>query len=379
MILYDKKSNFLGMGQSELSILGYEDMEEFKSYFDDFADLFVNHPGYISKFKNFSWIDYALHSGAPNKNVLLKHKNGTDIETGLKISEISLVQPINNETVVYCIELGINTSSSDLTIKQNIKLSDTDTQEHVENTAPLKDEYHQQNNNDMHNFDKILVNDYKEEDKNTHLKTPIDKEETVEIIIKQNNKENTETNADNTIYNNSETRAKESFAEYKDKEKESYPARAKVVFNDEDDDMLKNKIEISSQNENNIYEEIDTVDTASGKNRPTSTQDIQNKNIDLTKIAEETGMDLGDIAKFLEEFIKEAKNYLQKINDDENLSNLDFVKDETIKLKGVASILKIINITNTLNSILQKTGQDKPDGLFRLLKKQIQSLEEQLF
>jgi len=55
LILYDKNSNFLGMGKSELSMLGFEDMEEFKSNFNDFADLFVNQPGYISKFKNFSW------------------------------------------------------------------------------------------------------------------------------------------------------------------------------------------------------------------------------------------------------------------------------------------------------------------------------------
>ena len=104
MILYDKNGLFLGMGNPELSLLGYEDMEEFRNYHNDVADLFINKPGYICKFKNFSWIDYTLHSGTPNKRVLLKTKNGKEIESFLTISEIFLAKELNHCDLFFSIE-----------------------------------------------------------------------------------------------------------------------------------------------------------------------------------------------------------------------------------------------------------------------------------
>ena len=105
MILYDNAGLFLGIGRQELNLLGYEDMEEFRRYHNDFADLFVNQPGYVFKFKNFSWIDYVLHSGTPNKRVLIKTKNGKKIETSLNIQEIYLQNDINNISLLYSVEL----------------------------------------------------------------------------------------------------------------------------------------------------------------------------------------------------------------------------------------------------------------------------------
>jgi len=105
LILYDNAGLFLGIGRQELNLLGYEDMEEFRRYHNDFADLFVNQPGYVFKFKNFSWIDYVLHSGTPNKRVLIKTKNGKKIETSLNIQEIYLQNDINNISLMYSVEL----------------------------------------------------------------------------------------------------------------------------------------------------------------------------------------------------------------------------------------------------------------------------------
>lgn len=106
MILYDKSGLFLGMGSQELYLLGYEDMEEFRNYHTDFADLFVNKPGFIFKFKNFCWIDYAQHSGTPNKRILIRTKNGKEIESSLIINEIYLQKEINGASLFYGVELG---------------------------------------------------------------------------------------------------------------------------------------------------------------------------------------------------------------------------------------------------------------------------------
>ena len=74
MILYNKSGDFVGAGKDELSFLGFEDIDEFRHLHKDIADLFVNKPGYIFKFKNFSWIDYTLHSGAPKKKCYYQAK-----------------------------------------------------------------------------------------------------------------------------------------------------------------------------------------------------------------------------------------------------------------------------------------------------------------
>jgi len=105
LILYDKNGLFLGMGNQELYLLGYEDIEEFRNYHNDFADLFVNKPGFIFKFTNFSWIDYAQHSGTPNKRVLIRTKNGKEVESSLIITEIFLPKEINGSSVFFSVEL----------------------------------------------------------------------------------------------------------------------------------------------------------------------------------------------------------------------------------------------------------------------------------
>ncbi|WP_067174296.1 hypothetical protein [Sulfurospirillum sp. UCH001] len=119
MILYDKSGLFLGMGNQELYLLGYEDMEEFRNYHNDFADLFVNKPGFIFKFKNFSWIDYAQHSGTPNKRVLIRTKNGKEIETSLNINEIYLQKEINGSPLFFSVELTNAPFKHDLPISMN--------------------------------------------------------------------------------------------------------------------------------------------------------------------------------------------------------------------------------------------------------------------
>ena len=108
MILYDKKCNLLGMSRDVLGFLGYEDIDEFKTYANDVADLFVNKSGYVYKFQNFSWIDYILHSGAPNKNAIIKLKNGKEIESKISIEEVMLLSPIGENEVLYKIDIFNN-------------------------------------------------------------------------------------------------------------------------------------------------------------------------------------------------------------------------------------------------------------------------------
>jgi hypothetical protein len=90
LILYDKDTKFLGVSADILSVLGYENISTFMAYNNDVADLFVNKQGYVHKFDNFSWISYVLNGSLPNKNVIIKTRNGNEIEASISITELFL-------------------------------------------------------------------------------------------------------------------------------------------------------------------------------------------------------------------------------------------------------------------------------------------------
>ncbi len=108
MILYDDKHNFLGMSSHTLGFLGYEDISEFLSLNNDFANLFVNKEGYIYKFDNFAWIDFVLYSGSANKSAIITLKSGQETQVDLSIKEVFLTHPIGDIKKLYSVKLISN-------------------------------------------------------------------------------------------------------------------------------------------------------------------------------------------------------------------------------------------------------------------------------
>lgn len=105
MILYDDKHNFLGMSSHTLGFLGYEDVGEFLSMHNDFANLFVNREGFIYDFDNFNWIDFVLYSGASNKSAIVTLKNGKETPVDLSIKEVHLAHELNGINKLYSVKL----------------------------------------------------------------------------------------------------------------------------------------------------------------------------------------------------------------------------------------------------------------------------------
>ena len=392
MILYSKNGTFLGIGQDELSALGYEDIEEFKSYFEDFSDLFVNTPGYISKFKNFSWIEYVLHSGAPNKNVILRHKNGTNFESKLLISELSLVQDIDGFSSLYCIELATSDSPSTSGIKSSTKLSVSKEQPIVNNLKGIEDSIKLDLDNDMQidsaneetddyttqDFNNLQIQDYKEEESNLQLDIP--EEEQIHLKIshdEQKQKVDIFEKDDFQIKIEEEKTvdipAKEISLEEKNENTDDIYIDESILSDYEDSLKTELDIDKTSNQETTILEKEILISENKTKNK-----DIF-ENIDFTNIAEETGMDLGDIAEFIGEFIGESKNYLQELKDVEIFEKMNFIEKETIKLKSIASSLNMKNILSTLSLILESSSEDEMIQLLEQYDKQIKDLEEQLF
>ncbi|MBP6324459.1 MAG: hypothetical protein KA328_00575 [Sulfurospirillum sp.] len=136
MLLYTQNGHFLGMGSQELSWLGYEDMEDFRTYHSDVADLFIQKPGYISKFDTFSWIDYARHSGTSNRRVLLHNKQGKCIELSLHVDEIFLKNPDDAMQCYFTVELKNDLPLEDTVCSSSLHVK-TLCEEKASNETPL--------------------------------------------------------------------------------------------------------------------------------------------------------------------------------------------------------------------------------------------------
>lgn len=333
LILYDKGGTFLGMGQNELLALGYEDIEEFKNSFKDFADLFVEQPGYISKFKNFSWIDYILHSGAPNRNVIIRHKDGTNLETELFISEIYLINEISNFTALYSIDLGILKPNPQIIHREN---QDTDSFRINKET----------NHTNFQDIGESLSQDYEEDYQ--------------EIKEKSTYGTNLNISEDEIIHIKNTNDVNES------KEEEILQENNLEMYNiaDDTEEPIDYRDKITQEQENIEQENIEY-------------ENIEYENIDFTQIAENTGMNLEDIAEFISEFIAESKSYIENFPPNEIQLDIELARKKAAELKDIAFSLNMQYISQTLQTIA--TSDNEISKKIGRLQKQLKNLEEQLF
>ncbi len=91
MLIYNYRKEFIGIDENTLRRLGYNNMDELKEDVADFADLFENRPGYIHNFKNFSWIDFIIHSEQDDIKARIRC-NGKIYSCGFKVENFFLTQ-----------------------------------------------------------------------------------------------------------------------------------------------------------------------------------------------------------------------------------------------------------------------------------------------
>ena len=85
MLLYNQRKEFVGIDEDDLNSLGFQSIAELQNESHDFADLFVKKPGYIHNFKNFSWIDFILHSETDESKAIV-HAKGVNYSCALHIT-----------------------------------------------------------------------------------------------------------------------------------------------------------------------------------------------------------------------------------------------------------------------------------------------------
>ena len=85
MLLYNQRKEFVGIDEDDLASLDFANINELQNESHDFADLFVKKPGYIHNFKNFSWIDFILHSETDESKAII-HAKGRNYSCALHIT-----------------------------------------------------------------------------------------------------------------------------------------------------------------------------------------------------------------------------------------------------------------------------------------------------
>lgn len=375
LILYDKSGLFLGMGTQELYLLGYEDMEEFRNYHNDFADLFVNKPGFIFKFKNFSWIDYAQHSGTPNKRVLIKTKNGKEIETSLTINEIYLQKELNGSSLFYSVDLNNAPFKHDLPISVNKTQTFDPIVEEESSPAliPLEETFIE----DAPSFVSPTINF----DSPLSLSTPELEDNFIAPTLKPLEETIAKPKEESDLKIPSSLPLPEDSFDFKLKFDNNILEEPKIKEKQEEDisfeyhsiDQIKiNDLDFVAPVENypddkeeNLLEDATLfVEELRKAPAPLPTEDEE---FDLALCAEELGLDISTLAQILEEYIN-ALNIampllLQAIND----NNRNNAKEEITKLKSIALHLQIVSLFHQFEHLETSLEFDTKEEILQTL------------
>lgn len=364
MILYSKSGEFLGIGKEELSFLGYEDLDEFKIINDDVADLFVNRPGYIFKFKNFSWIDYALHSGAPKKSVIIKLKTGNEVETAIRIKELFLNNPKENEDIYYCVEFTnsinqINSLESEKPIETNPSSSFNSLENTTETTKIVTPSYESDFEKSIE--DEIEENKEEQISSDFNITDNIEEESSFKLKIDSYEEE----------FNKKPDLKEDLSQDYVEEELQiglKPSSEENFVSVETSIDVPKEipeELEISLKED---YEDLDiSLKDVSKEDLDISLKDISKEDtveFDLLNCVEELGLDIALVSELITEYLSKLDETLPQIHSAINEENQEVLKQNIYNLKGISDNLYMKNISNQLTNILNaKNTDDKNNEL----------------
>lgn len=408
MILYSKNGDFVGIGKDELSFLGFEDIDEFRNLHKDVADLFINRPGYIFKFKNFSWIDYTLHSGAPKKSAVIKLKNGSEVEVPLKIKEVFLYSPKDEkETIMYCVEFLNNSSQTALPQASNtIQNENFETEPKIVQENSIQEPLETQNfiadfetkEEEKENFEpemKLKLPEAEIEQNNTFVDSMEIEDYKSDVVVEDEPEEAYIPEMKLKVDSNNEL---EEF-DLNEETQESFPPledfKPEITLNEDSKDNLEiplddykeesiEKLKIdddiftedekTNQDILSIKEEIKIIDEMSNDEK-TSKNDIT---FDIVACAQELDLELGLIAELIEEYFEKIEDSLPIIESSIQAEESNKLKNEIYELKGISDNLHMNEVSKSLIEILQVDNKSEKFEKFIAFKELIEDLKKEL-
>lgn len=307
MLIYNYKKEFLGVDESDLETFGLNDLADLRAESADFADLFIKTPGCIHNFKHVHWIDYVLDKNGAEAKVIIHIKN-KNFTAKLDISTLYLVD--NPSKKAYGINL-INVKP--LTAAQSNKLSNDILNQAVPESTTKSKELFTTPGSIVHDVsladteEDIGVASFdpyeSDEDANPNVITDVYESTTEPLNIPQ----------DDLISDKEESIEKEIIIEN--------------IVEDKVEDVPK------------VMPLSDSDDEYSGY--------IYNPQL----ASDELGLPIDLIEEFVDDFIAQANSFKDELYEAVKENELDTLKIQSHKLKGVAANLRIENALDALKVI----------------------------
>ncbi len=292
MLIYNYQKEFLGIDEKDLKMLGFATLAELKAEVNDFADLFVQTPGYIHNFKHVHWIDFISHIDEDEEAKVLIDVNAKTFTAKLTLSKAYLAD--NPSAPAYIIYLhGLRSLSNDETQNVSVEILERELpepahQKPTDDTAAL----------DQETLSTPPANDNTQE---TELAPQAQEEDTSNLSI----------DIDESIFQDS-------------------------------DDILKQ-----------TPQEQEVIPAQTQTKTPKTVEELANTDFtyDPHIASNELGLPLDLIEEFIQDFILQAKEFRDKIYASLDEDDIDNAKILAHKLKGVAANLRIEDAHKLLSNV----------------------------
>lgn len=315
MLIYNHKKEFLGIDESDLKALGLSSLADLRAEAKDFADLFVKSPGFIHNFKHVHWIDYITcnDSGVDSKAII--NAKGKSYTTNIEVRTIFLTD--NPTEKAYIIEFsglrGISRAQEEKLIGGAAQTS-LSTASKYEDLSPniVKDIYEEETSHEP----------------SIGLDIDLGKRLDIDVEMEEEKHEKV-----------APLKVAEKKEEPKPVVKESVkkPAAPKVEHKEEDDSPFANYV------------------------------------YDPAVASHDLGLPIDLVEEFIQDFIAQAESFKKDLYDSASSRNMDHLKIQSHKLKGVAANLRIEDALDAL-TIINTSDDDHDikinlDRLYRIINK----------
>ena len=306
MLIYNYKKEFLGIDESDLSIFSLKNLAELRNQSADFADLFVKTPGCIHNFKHVHWIDYILNGDGAEAKVIIHIKN-QNYSAVLSIGQIYLID--NPTEAAYSVSLN---NIKTLLASQSEELI----QDLNERTAPQT----ATGNTELLTAAGSIVHDkdsYKLEEKVSF--DPYEAPKKTQII--------------EDVYETPEIKIEDLTA---------------------DDAPLDIELEVQAtpKKEPETFTQPQVIE----QEEIIENEEFKAYVYDPKVASEELGLPIDLIEEFIQDFISQAHSFKTELYTSMQTTDIDNLKVQSHKLKGVAANLRIEDALNALSII--NTSQD---------------------
>lgn len=318
MLIYNYKKEFLGIDEADLETFDLSDLADLRAESADFADLFIKTPGCIHNFKHVHWIDYVLDKDGAEAKVIIHIKN-KNYAAKLEISTLYLVD--NPSKKAHAVNI---TDVKQLTTSQSDKLSNDILSQAAPQSTTASTELFTTPGSIVHDVNSA-----------SDIKEDIGEASFDPYETEQSSNPNVVTD----IYESNNAPLDVGMADLS----------ADVKEEDIEQEIILDTVEDVVEIEEVIEEVVEA---------PAPVLELADKNDDYAgyiykpKLAsEELGLPVDLIEEFVNDFIDQANSFKDELYNAAADNDLDTLKIQSHKLKGVAANLRIEDALDALKII----------------------------